>query len=39
MIAFCVKACSRQSRVAFLAEALDTDMRHCMDEALIDIDG
>lgn len=31
--------CSRQSRLASLADGADTDMQHLVDEALADIDG
>lgn len=31
--------CRRQSRLAALADAADTDMQHFMEEALNDIDG
>jgi len=31
--------CRRQSRLAALADAADTDTQHFMDEALADVDG
>jgi len=31
--------CRRQSRLAAQADMVDTDLQHCVDEALADVDG